>query len=81
MRKRKAIKIEQEEKELIEILVETRKNLKLTQKEAADLAGMKPPALARFEKCKVTPRIDTLIRIAHALGLKVVLSLKEAEEK
>lgn len=69
--------MEQEDKKLIEFIVETRNKLNLSQQEVADLAGMKQPVVARFEKCKVTPRIDTLIRIAHALGLEVVLSLKE----
>ncbi len=70
----KSIKPERKkELEIVAQLVARRKELGLTQRELADLAGIKQPALARIEQNGAVPRIDTLNKIAKALRVEVQL--------
>ena len=48
-----------------------RKNAGLTQKQLAERAGFKPPAVARYEAGQVLPRPDAVERLAGALGVPV----------
>ncbi len=67
---------------LIEILIEARESNELTQQELAELAGLKQPALARIEKMKVTPRIDTVIKVLQPLGFTLgVVPLNEIDNQ
>lgn len=52
---------------LIGKLIEVRESKGLSQKEFADLAGLKQPAIARLESMKATPQIDTLSKILQPL--------------
>lgn len=54
-----------------------RKELKLTQQELADRVGMKQSSIARFEKGDHMPKLDTLLRIAVALGLTCTFPERE----
>ena len=62
---------------IIDELIEIRKAKGLTQKELADAAHLTQSVVARFESKKVTPQLDTLLRVAAALGcsLEVVPSI------
>ena len=53
---------------LIGKLIEAREAKGLSQKQLADLAGLKQPAIARLESMKATPQIDTLFKILEPLG-------------
>lgn len=53
---------------LIGKLIEARETKGLSQKQLADLAGLKQPAIARLESMKATPQIDTLFKILQPLG-------------
>ncbi|MFV0518483.1 MAG: helix-turn-helix domain-containing protein [Aminipila sp.] len=53
---------------LIGKLIEAREAKGLSQKQLADLAGLKQPAIARLESMKATPQIDTLFKILQPLG-------------
>jgi len=53
---------------LIGKLIEIRESKGLSQKELADLAGVKQPAIARLESMKTTPQIDTLFKVLQPLG-------------
>ncbi len=64
---------------LIGKLIEARESRGLTQKELADLAGLKQPAIARLESMKATPQIDTLFKVLQPLGYK--LAIVPAEHK
>ncbi len=64
---------------LIGKLIEARESRGLTQKELADLAGLKQPAIARLESMKATPQIDTLLKVLYPLGYK--LAIVPAEDK
>jgi ribosome-binding protein aMBF1 (putative translation factor) len=50
-----------------------------TQRELADRAGMKQPQLARLETGQVEPKLDTLQRLAEAMGCRVRVSFEPAE--
>lgn len=56
---------------LIGKLIEAREKKGLSQKQLADLAGLKQPAIARLESMKATPQIDTLFKILQPLGYKL----------
>ena len=47
--------------------------------ELAQAARLSQPVIARLESKKTSPQLDTLIRVAHALGcrLEVVRAAKE----
>ena len=49
-----------------------------SQCELPDRAGMKQPQLARLETGQVEPKLDTLQRLAKALGCRVRVSLEPA---
>ena len=53
---------------LIEKLIEAQESKGLSQKQLAELAGLKQPAIARLESMKATPQIDTLFKILQPLG-------------
>lgn len=62
------------EKELIETIVKTRKIKGLSQKQLAEMTGLKQPAIARIENSTNSPQLDTIIKIADALELKLTLN-------
>lgn len=67
--------------ELIDSLTEARINQDITQRELAVKCGIKQSAIARMEKMQVLPRIDTIIKIADALGVKIVVHNSKKTEK
>jgi len=76
--------LEPEEKEEFEIVsklvaevIERRLELGLSQRDLAALSGVKQPAIARFETLGTIPRLDTLIKIMKALGLKLSIIYDE----
>jgi DNA-binding XRE family transcriptional regulator len=55
-----------------------RKMQGLSQSEVARRAGLKQPAIARLESGAVRPTLDTIQRVARALGREVEISLVES---
>lgn len=49
----------------------------LSQKELAELCGMKQSAIARIENMHSIPRLDTLAKIAHEVGVDIHSSVRE----
>ena len=47
-----------------------RKQLRLTQAELAQKAGLTPAAVARIERNEAEPRMTTLRKLAEALGIE-----------
>ncbi len=57
--------------ELIGKMVEAREQKGLSQRELAELSGVKQPAIARLESMKTTPQIDTLFKVLNPLGYTI----------
>ncbi len=56
---------------LIGKLIEAREKLGVSQRQLAEMSGLKQPAIARVESLKSTPQIDTLFKILSPLGYKL----------
>lgn len=57
--------------ELIGKMIEAREERGLSQRELAEMSGLKQPAIARLESMKTTPQIDTLFKILNPLGYTI----------
>jgi HTH-type transcriptional regulator / antitoxin HipB len=57
---------------------EEREAAGLTQAELAAAVGTSQPAIARLEAGGVSPTLDTLSRVAEALGLELVVEFRSA---
>ncbi|MBP5744439.1 MAG: helix-turn-helix transcriptional regulator [Oscillospiraceae bacterium] len=53
----------------------------LTQEELAGKAGLKQSAVARMESVKSVPRLDTVLKVADALGLEMTFEQKTKPER
>lgn len=53
---------------LIGKLIEARESRGLSQRELAEMSGVKQPAIARLESMRSTPQIDTLFKVLSPLG-------------
>ena len=56
------------EKELIRTLVSIREKRGLTQKQLAEMSGVKQPMIARLEKATHSPQVDSLLKVLVPLG-------------
>lgn len=64
------------EYELIEKLVEARKQRNITQQQLSKVTGISQQAISRIEKEKHIPKVDTLIRILDGLDLELTIVQK-----
>lgn len=64
---------------LVSSLIRRRKMLNLTQAEVAIRAGLTQSAVARLENDATIPRMDTLQKVALALGLHLRFVLHDEE--
>ena len=53
---------------LIGKMIKAREERGFSQRELAEIAGIKQPAIARLESLKATPKIDTLLKVLYPLG-------------
>lgn len=58
---------------IIDQLIELRKQKGLTQRELAEAANLAQPAIARLESKAATPQLDTLLKVANALGCDITI--------
>lgn len=58
---------------LIVEMIKRRISLHLSQRDLANISGIKQPMIARIEKMETIPRIDTVIILAKSLGMKISL--------
>jgi ribosome-binding protein aMBF1 (putative translation factor) len=58
---------------------ELREERSWTQSQLADAAGMSQPAVARFEAGGTVPTIPILDRLAHALGVELVVRFDQSD--
>lgn len=62
--------------ELIEFIVNRRKNLNITQTMLADLSGVSLHTISNLETGKGNPSLETLISIADTLGCELSIDVK-----
>lgn len=58
---------------IIDMLIERRHNQGMTQKELAEAASLTQSVIARLESKRAMPQLDTLIKVAEALGCDLKL--------
>lgn len=58
---------------IVSAMIEKRNALGISQRELAQLCGLPQSSIARIESGKTTPKLDTLLKIIHPLGLKIKL--------
>ena len=56
---------------LIGKLIEARESKGISQKQLADMCGLKQSAISRLERMGVAPQIDTLMKILKPLGYRL----------
>ena len=56
-------------------ITERRNDLKITQKELADLAGISINTVVAAERGQGDPKISTYLAICNVLGLKLIVQL------
>lgn len=59
---------------IIGAMVERRNVLGISQRELAKSSGLSQSSVARIESLKITPNIDTLIKMFKQLGLELTVS-------
>lgn len=62
---------------IIGTIIEQRNMLGLSQRDLADLCNMPQSSIARIETFRITPNLDTLLKILHPLGLRLQVSPAE----
>ncbi len=67
--------------DLIGKMVEAREEKGLSQRQLAELSGVKQPAIARLESMRSTPQIDTLFKILNPLGYTISIVPLSSETK
>ena len=56
---------------IIDQLIQRRQEQGITQQQLANMLNVKQAAISRLERKKQLPNLDTLVRLADALGCKV----------
>ncbi len=59
---------------IISAMIRQRKELGISQRELAALCGIPQSSVARIETSRITPRLDTLLKILNQLGLTLCIS-------
>lgn len=58
---------------IIDLLIEQRHNQGMTQKDLAKAACLTQYVIARLESKKAMPQLDTLLKVASALGCELAI--------
>lgn len=65
---------------IIDLLIEQRHNQGMTQKDLAKAACLTQSVIARLESKKAIPQLDTLLKIATALGCELAIVPSSKQE-
>ncbi len=60
---------------IIDSLIEARRRLGMTQAQLAAATSLTQSVIARFESKRTVPQLDTLLRIATALGCSITVTI------
>ena len=58
---------------IVGALIEKRNELGISQRELANMCGIPQSSVARIESYKITPNLDTLLKIMQPLGLSLTV--------
>ena len=61
------------ETKLVGKLIEAREQKGISQRQLAEMSGLKQPAIARLERLQATPQIDTLFKVLKPLGYTLAI--------
>lgn len=64
---------------IVSALLMMRRGERLSQQDMQRLAGLSQSSLSRMERFNSSPSLDTVLRVAHALGYELNLREKQAE--
>ena len=59
--------------EIISSIIEARQAKGLSQKELAEITGIKQPAISRLENGHISPSVDTINRLLAPLGTRLAV--------
>ena len=59
---------------IVSSMIEKRNSLGLSQRELAAMCGVPQSSVARIESFKTTPKLDTLLKLMHPLGLRLTVA-------
>ena len=65
---------------IIDLLIEQRHNQGMTQKDLAKAACLTQSVIARLESKKAMPQLDTLLKVASALGCELAIVPSSKQE-
>lgn len=66
--------------EFIAAIVEARIKSRITRKDLENMSGVAQPVIARLEKGRTTPQLDTILKILGALGKTIkIVDIAEAK--
>lgn len=68
--------LKNKEIEFIEKLIKLRYENNLSQQELANKLNMKQPAIARIESARISPSLNTIIKILDAYGFSLEIKKK-----
>lgn len=66
---------------VIRELIQRRNELHLSQRELARMIGTRQPAISRLEAGDYNARLETLVKVAEALGLEFSLKPRKDERR
>lgn len=72
--KKKTVEVAEQIAQIIDEIVSARLDKGLSQRDLAKLCNMKQSTIARMETLQAAPRLDTLVKIAYYLGIKITTS-------
>lgn len=72
----KKVHIMEPEYQAILALYEARTDLGMSQKELSDLSGVRQSNISRIERGTCSPTINTLSRLAYAMGKRLEIKIK-----
>lgn len=67
-------------KEVRDLVISTRDKANLTQKQLAERSGLTQANISNIEKGSTRPTIDSLKKIADAMGLRLAIHFADREE-
>ena len=75
--KKETVEVAEQMAQIIDEIVSARLDQGLSQRDLAKLCNMKQSAIARMETLQAVPRLDTLVKIAYSLGVKITTSYQK----